>query len=216
MEHERITRQLLQIPKVKEYLATLLRIASEFRQLTIDWTNFLDQGAEALRSARISPVRAVASLNTVVDQLQAIVDNMTRTRDQYLTTLQQPPTLPSSLLLPSQSPSSSSSPSSTPITVTDLKIPGTQTNALILFSDYIDPTWQQCVDELALKSSGILTSLETIASLKDSGADDLPPLLDSQLTNLILLWELEPYRDVKENAMARESRLGVVEWKLAK
>ncbi|KAG0227764.1 hypothetical protein BGW42_002734 [Actinomortierella wolfii] len=193
MEPERITRQLLQIPKVKEYLATLLRIASEFRQLTRESSSQFEYG------------------------VQAIVDNMTRTRDQYLTTLQQPPTLPSSLLLPSQSPSSSSSsPSSTPITVTDLQIPGTQTNALILFSDYIDPTWQQCVDELALKSSGILTSLETIASLKDSGADDLPPLLDSQLTNLILLWELELYRDVKENAMARESRLGVVEWKLAK
>ncbi|KAF9976536.1 hypothetical protein BGZ73_008372 [Actinomortierella ambigua] len=206
MDHERIKRQLLQLPNVKEYLAKLLQIASEFRQFTIEWAKCLDQGADALRSTRISPVRAIASLEAIVEQLQSLLDNMTRTRDMYLTTLHQAPALPSSLL----------SSSTTTIALTDLQIPGTQTSALALFTEYMDPTWQQHLDELAFKASGILPSLETIGALKDSGADDLPPLLDSQLTNLVLLWELEPYRDGKEDSSARESRLGVVEWSMAR
>ncbi|KAG0268578.1 hypothetical protein DFQ27_006357 [Actinomortierella ambigua] len=217
MDRERIRQQVLQLPIVKEYLAKFLRIASDFRQLTIEWNDCIDQGAEALRSARISPVRAVASLDAVINQLQAILEKMTQTHDSYLVTLQRPPTLPPSIVLPSSS--SSSSPSSAFPNVSilaDLQMPGTQTSALALFAEYMDPTWLQYLDEFSFKSSGVLPSLETIAALKDSGADDLPPLLESQLTNLVLLWELEPYRDGKEDVKARESRLGVVDWKMAK
>ncbi|KAF9168491.1 hypothetical protein DFQ26_006650 [Actinomortierella ambigua] len=192
MDRERFRQQVLQLPIVKEYLAKFLRIASDFRQLTC-------QGRSQFGC------------------LQAILEKMTQTHDSYLVTLQRPPTLPPSVVLPSSS--SSSSPSSAFPNVSilaDLQMPGTQTSALALFAEYMDPTWLQYLDELSFKSSGVLPSLETIAALKDSGADDLPPLLESQLTNLVLLWELEPYRDGKEDVKARESRLGVVDWKMAK
>ncbi|KAG0212982.1 hypothetical protein BGX28_005223 [Mortierella sp. GBA30] len=93
-------------------------------------------------------------------------------------------------------------------------IPGTQATPLAM-STYIQHVFDQALDEMALKE-GILEALETIAELKDSGEDELPPLLDQQLTNMVLLWELEPYLDTAPERSEVEATLGVVSWQMEK
>lgn len=93
-------------------------------------------------------------------------------------------------------------------------IPGTQATPLAM-SAYMQHVFDQMLDEMALKE-GILEALETISQLKDSGEDDLPPLLDQQLTNLVLLWELEPYLETVPERNEVEAALGVVSWQMEK
>ncbi|KAF9990454.1 hypothetical protein BGZ75_001633 [Mortierella antarctica] len=93
-------------------------------------------------------------------------------------------------------------------------IPGTQATPLAM-SAYMQYVFDQMLDEMALKE-GILEALETISQLKDSGEDDLPPLLDQQLTNLVLLWELEPYLETVPERNEVEAALGVVSWQMEK
>ncbi|KAI7819964.1 hypothetical protein BC939DRAFT_505411 [Gamsiella multidivaricata] len=91
-------------------------------------------------------------------------------------------------------------------------IPGTQATPMEM-SAYLQHVFEQTLDEIALKES-ILEALETIAVLKDSGADELPPLLDQQLTNMVLLWELEPYLETAPERNQVEESLGVVSWQM--
>ncbi|KAG0316256.1 hypothetical protein BGZ99_006969 [Dissophora globulifera] len=91
-------------------------------------------------------------------------------------------------------------------------IPGTQATPLDMWT-YTQHVYDQALDEMALKES-ILEALETIAALKDSGDDELPPLLDQQLTNMTLLWELEPYVETAPERSGVEDALGVVSWQM--
>ncbi|KAG0301351.1 putative electron transfer flavoprotein subunit, partial [Dissophora globulifera] len=91
-------------------------------------------------------------------------------------------------------------------------IPGTQATPLDMWA-YTQHVYDQALDEMALKES-ILEALETIAALKDSGDDELPPLLDQQLTNMTLLWELEPYVETAPERSGVEDALGVVSWQM--
>ncbi|KAI1306694.1 hypothetical protein EDD11_004697 [Mortierella claussenii] len=91
-------------------------------------------------------------------------------------------------------------------------IPGTQASPLGM-SAYTQHIFEQALDEVGLKES-ILEALETIGALKDSGEDELPTLLDQQLTNLVLLWELEPYTETAPERALVEEKLGVVSWQM--
>ncbi|KAF8985465.1 hypothetical protein BGZ46_004058 [Entomortierella lignicola] len=91
-------------------------------------------------------------------------------------------------------------------------IPGTKSTPLAM-SGYIDHVLEQALDEIGLKNS-ILEALHTIAAAKDSGEDELPALLDQQLTNMILLWELEPYLETVPERNQIEEALGVVSWQM--
>ncbi|KAG0206791.1 hypothetical protein BGX33_007216 [Mortierella sp. NVP41] len=93
-------------------------------------------------------------------------------------------------------------------------IPGTQATPLEM-SAYTQHVFDQILDEMALKES-ILEALETILELKDSGADELPALLDQQLTNMVLLWELEPYLETVPERNEVEGSLGVLSWQMEK
>ncbi|KAG0224745.1 hypothetical protein BGX31_007875 [Mortierella sp. GBA43] len=91
-------------------------------------------------------------------------------------------------------------------------IHGTQATPIDMVK-YIQHVFDQVLDEIALKES-ILEALETIAESKDSGEDELPPLLDQQLTNMLLLWELEPYVETAPERSLIEGSLGVLSWQL--
>ncbi|KAF9994031.1 hypothetical protein BGZ80_003666 [Entomortierella chlamydospora] len=91
-------------------------------------------------------------------------------------------------------------------------IPGTKAKPLDMFS-YMDRVFEQALDEIGLKES-ILEALHTIGAAKDSGEDELPTLLDQQLTNMTLLWELEPYVETAPERNQVEERLGVVSWQM--
>ncbi|KAF9897249.1 hypothetical protein BX616_005926 [Lobosporangium transversale] len=91
-------------------------------------------------------------------------------------------------------------------------IPGTQATPLDM-SSYIQHVFEQALDEIGLKES-ILEALQTIHELKDSGQDELPTLLDQQLTNMTLLWELEPYTETVPERLSVEEKLGVMSWQL--
>ncbi|KAG0314561.1 hypothetical protein BGZ97_009164 [Linnemannia gamsii] len=93
-------------------------------------------------------------------------------------------------------------------------IPGTMATPLAM-SAYTQHVFDQILDEIALKES-ILEALETIGELKDSGADELPPLLDQQLTNMVLLWELEPYIETVPERNEVEGSLSVLSWQMEK
>jgi len=93
-------------------------------------------------------------------------------------------------------------------------IPGTQATPMAM-SAYMQHVFDQVLDEMALKES-ILEALETIAEIKDSGEDELPPLLDQQLTNMLLLWELEPYLETVPERNEVEGALGVHSWQMEK
>ncbi|KAG0289162.1 hypothetical protein BGZ96_007201 [Linnemannia gamsii] len=93
-------------------------------------------------------------------------------------------------------------------------IPGTMATPLAM-SAYTQHVFDQILDEMALKES-ILEALETIGELKDSGADELPPLLDQQLTNMVLLWELEPYIETMPERNEVEGSLSVLSWQMEK
>ncbi|KAF9179199.1 hypothetical protein BGZ51_007151, partial [Haplosporangium sp. Z 767] len=93
-------------------------------------------------------------------------------------------------------------------------IPGTQATPMAM-SAYMQHVFDQVLDEMALKES-ILEALETIAEIKDSGEDELPPLLDQQLTNMLLLWELEPYLETVPERNEIEGALGVHSWQMEK
>ncbi|KAF9169526.1 hypothetical protein BGX21_006298 [Mortierella sp. AD011] len=91
-------------------------------------------------------------------------------------------------------------------------IPGTKATPLDMFS-YMDHVFEQALDEIGLKES-ILEALHTIGAAKNSGEDELPALLDQQLTNMTLLWELEPYVETAPERNQVEERLGVVSWQM--
>ncbi|KAF9110900.1 hypothetical protein BGX27_005739 [Mortierella sp. AM989] len=91
-------------------------------------------------------------------------------------------------------------------------IPGTSATPLDMYA-YMDHVFKQALDEIGLKES-ILEALHTIAEAKDSGEDELPPLLDQQLTNMVLLWELEPYVETAPERNQVEEPLGVVSWQM--
>ncbi|KAG0000257.1 hypothetical protein BGZ65_004528, partial [Modicella reniformis] len=91
-------------------------------------------------------------------------------------------------------------------------IPGTQATPIDMFR-YIQHVIDQTSDEMALKES-ILEALEAIEELKDSGDVDLPLLLDQQLTNMALLWELEPYTETAPERHEVEGPLSVVSWQM--
>ena len=93
-------------------------------------------------------------------------------------------------------------------------IPGTQATPMDLVC-YLEHVLDQTLDEIELKES-ILEALETIQQLKDSGEDDLPALLDQQLTNMTLLWDLEPYLETVPERNEVEGQLGVVSWQMEK
>ncbi|KAK3837498.1 MAG: hypothetical protein J3R72DRAFT_194813 [Linnemannia gamsii] len=93
-------------------------------------------------------------------------------------------------------------------------IPGTMATPLAM-SVYTQHVFDQVLDEMALKES-ILEALETIAELKDSGADELPAILDQQLTNMVLLWELEPYLETVPERNEVEGALSVLSWQMEK
>ncbi|KAF9923532.1 putative electron transfer flavoprotein subunit [Linnemannia zychae] len=93
-------------------------------------------------------------------------------------------------------------------------IPGTTATPLAM-STYTQHVFSQIMDEMALKES-ILEALETIGELKDSGADELPAILDQQLTNMVLLWELEPYIETVPERNEVEGALGVLSWQMEK
>ncbi|KAF9416421.1 putative electron transfer flavoprotein subunit [Podila epigama] len=94
------------------------------------------------------------------------------------------------------------------------QITGTMATPLQL-SSYVQHVYDQIVDEMALKEA-LLEALETMAALKDSGEDELPPLLDQQLTNTTLLWELEPYLETVPERNEIEGELGVLSWQMEK
>lgn len=85
----------------------------------------------------------------------------------------------------------------------------------VQLSSYVQHVFDQILDEMALKES-ILEALETMATLKDSGEEDLPTLLDQQLTNMTLLWELEPYMETVPERNEVEGELGVLSWQMEK
>ncbi|KAG0077098.1 hypothetical protein BGZ92_002111 [Podila epicladia] len=85
----------------------------------------------------------------------------------------------------------------------------------VQLSSYVQHVFDQILDEMALKES-ILEALETMAALKDSGEEDLPTLLDQQLTNMALLWELEPYIETVPERNEVEGELGVLSWQMEK
>ncbi|KAF9351206.1 hypothetical protein BGX34_000741 [Mortierella sp. NVP85] len=91
-------------------------------------------------------------------------------------------------------------------------IPGTQATPIDM-SKYMHHVFAQALDEMALKES-ILEALDTMAITKDSGEDELPPILEQQLTNMILLWELEPYVETAPERCQVEGALGVVSWQM--
>ena len=93
-------------------------------------------------------------------------------------------------------------------------IPGTMATPLAM-SAYTQHVFDQILDEMALKES-ILEALETIGELKDSGADELPALLDQQLTNMVLIWELEPYIETVPERNEVEGSLSVLSWQMEK
>ncbi|KAF9373192.1 hypothetical protein CPB97_000748 [Podila verticillata] len=93
-------------------------------------------------------------------------------------------------------------------------ISGTTTTPVQL-SSYVQHVFDQILDEMALKES-ILEALETMATLKDSGEEDLPTLLDQQLTNMTLLWELEPYLETVPERNEVEGELGILSWQMEK
>ncbi|KAG0080458.1 hypothetical protein BGZ90_012239 [Linnemannia elongata] len=93
-------------------------------------------------------------------------------------------------------------------------IPGTMATPLAM-SAYTQHVFDQVLDEMALKES-ILEALETIGELKDSGADELPALLDQQLTNMVLIWELEPYIETVPERNEIEGALSVLSWQMEK
>ncbi|KAF9155748.1 hypothetical protein BG015_008783 [Linnemannia schmuckeri] len=93
-------------------------------------------------------------------------------------------------------------------------IPGTMATPLAM-STYTQHVFDQILDEMALKES-ILEALETIGELKDSGADELPMLLDQQLTNMVLIWELEPYLETVPERNEVEGVLSVLSWQMEK
>ncbi|KAF9134910.1 hypothetical protein BGW39_005397 [Mortierella sp. 14UC] len=101
-----------------------------------------------------------------------------------------------------------------PSTLIHETIPGTMATPLAM-SAYTQHVFDQILDEMALKES-ILEALETIAELKDSGADELPAILDQQLTNMVLLWELEPYLETVPERNEIEGALGVLSWQMEK
>ncbi|KAF9904847.1 hypothetical protein EC991_002275 [Linnemannia zychae] len=101
-----------------------------------------------------------------------------------------------------------------PSTLVQETIPGTMATPLDM-SAYTQHVFGQILDEMALKES-ILEALETIAELKDSGADELPAILDQQLTNMVLLWELEPYLETVPERNEVEGALGVLSWQMEK
>ncbi|KFH65348.1 hypothetical protein MVEG_08826 [Podila verticillata NRRL 6337] len=85
----------------------------------------------------------------------------------------------------------------------------------VQLSSYVQHVFDQILDEMALKES-ILEALETMATLKDSGEEDLPTLLDQQLTNMTLLWELEPYLETVPERNEVEGELGILSWQMEK
>ncbi|KAF9135120.1 hypothetical protein BGX30_011660 [Mortierella sp. GBA39] len=93
-------------------------------------------------------------------------------------------------------------------------IPGTMATPLAM-SAYTQHVLDQILDEMALKES-ILEALVTIGELKDSGADELPALLDQQLTNMVLIWELEPYIETVPERNEVEGALSVLSWQMEK
>ncbi|KAF9548999.1 hypothetical protein EC957_004991 [Mortierella hygrophila] len=93
-------------------------------------------------------------------------------------------------------------------------IPGTMATPLAM-SAYTQHVFDQIMDEMALKES-ILEALVTIGELKDSGADELPALLDQQLTNMVLIWELEPYIETVPERNEVEGSLSVLSWQMEK
>ena len=93
-------------------------------------------------------------------------------------------------------------------------IPGTMATPIDLVA-YLDHVLDQTMDEMELKES-VLEALETIRDLKDSGEDDLPTLLDQQLTNMTLVWELEPYLETVPERNEVEGQLGIMSWQMEK
>ncbi|KAG0053332.1 hypothetical protein BGZ83_001297 [Gryganskiella cystojenkinii] len=235
----------------RDYLASTLALTSEFRQLSTEWKNAVNQGTPALKSARTSVIRAVAELSGIVDQLHEIISRMTSIRLKLFEAIQRasPPDTPSlQSILKSQADAkqadliaqerrerykaenpSDSEPESEPdlsnmgtktlgyIPARELIrhfIPGTQATPMDLVQ-YLDHVLGQTLDEIELKES-ILEALETIQQLKDSGEEDLPALLDQQLTNMTLLWELEPYLETVPERNEVEGQLGIVSWQMEK
>ncbi|KAF9942338.1 hypothetical protein BGZ67_002060 [Mortierella alpina] len=245
----------------RDYLALIMAMTTEFRQLSTEWKACITKGVAALKSARTSVVRALADLTEVVDQLQEIATRMNRTRLKLIATIQRaspPGIMGTDAILKAQeearqqaavaaaaaiekqrqkdeeAESDSDSDSGDeeaaeaaetpepptiygyvpPPALIHHIIPGTQATPLAM-SAYMQYVFDQMLDEMALKE-GILEALETISQLKDSGEDDLPPLLDQQLTNLVLLWELEPYLETVPERNEVEAALGVVSWQMEK
>ncbi|GJJ73443.1 hypothetical protein EMPS_05801 [Entomortierella parvispora] len=235
----------------RDYLASALALATEFRQLSTEWKNAVNQGSVALKSARTSAVRAVADLTVIVDQLQDILSRMSSLRLKLIEAIQKasPPDTPSlrSILQSqvdkqqaeilaqerrdryrSENPDDSE-PESEPdlsnmgqktlgyIPSRDLirhVIPGTLATPIDLMG-YLDHVVDQTMDEMELKES-LLEALETIRDLKDSGEDELPSLLDQQLTNMTLVWELEPYLETVPERNEVEGQLGIMSWQMEK
>ncbi|KAF9284361.1 hypothetical protein BGZ68_004769 [Mortierella alpina] len=248
----------------RDYLALIMAMTTEFRQLSTEWKACITKGVAALKSARTSVIRALADLTAVVDQLQEIATRMNRTRLKLIATIQRaspPGIMGTDAILKTQeeakqaaaaalekqrlkdeeaesSDTESDSDSDDkenshmsaeaaetpdpptiygyvpPPALVHHIIPGTQATPLAM-SAYMQHVFDQMLDEMALKE-GILEALETISQLKDSGEDDLPPLLDQQLTNLVLLWELEPYLETVPERNEVEAALGVVSWQMEK
>ncbi|KAF9575644.1 hypothetical protein EC968_002207 [Mortierella alpina] len=236
----------------RDYLALIMAMTTEFRQLSTEWKASITKGVAALKSARTSVIRALADLTEVVDQLQEIATRMNRTRLRLTATIQRaspPGIMGTDAILKAQeearqaaaealekqlqedqeaegdSDSDSDGDSAAeipapptiygyvpPPALVHHIIPGTQATPLAMAS-YMQHVFDQMLDEMALKE-GILEALETISHLKDSGEDDLPPLLDQQLTNLVLLWELEPYLETVPERNEVEAALGVVSWQM--
>ncbi|KAF9967189.1 hypothetical protein BGZ70_010468 [Mortierella alpina] len=248
----------------RDYLALIMAMTTEFRQMSTEWKANITKGVAALKSARTSVIRALADLTAVVDQLQEIATRMNRTRLKLIATIQRaspPGIMGIDAILKAQeeareaaaiekqrqeddeaerdsdsdSDYEEKSHRSTeaeaeaeaetaetptiygyvpPPALVHHIIPGTQATPLAM-SAYIQYVLDQILDEMALKE-GILEALETMSQLKDSGEDDLPPLLDQQLTNLVLLWELEPYLETVPERNEVEAALGVVSWQMEK
>ncbi|KAF8943499.1 hypothetical protein BGZ47_005386 [Haplosporangium gracile] len=263
----------------REYLTLAMAQTTEFRQLSTKWKACITQGAAALKSARISVVRAIADLTEVVDQLQDIVARMNETRQKLISTIQRASPagiMGVEIILKTQEeervaaaeaevkrlekekrwarrlrrraglPSSSDDDESDddddtdsdseaggqegegeeesmqktvwgyvpPPTLVHELIPGTMATPLAM-SAYTQHVFDQILDEMALKES-ILEALETIGELKDSGADELPVLLDQQLTNMVLIWELEPYLETVPERNEVEGALSVLSWQMEK
>ncbi|KAF9438854.1 putative electron transfer flavoprotein subunit [Entomortierella beljakovae] len=209
-----------------------------------EWKSCITQGLTALKSARTSTVRAIEDFTAVVDQVQDIASRMTRIRQKLINTIQQasPPGImgieailkaqeeareiaeakeknDEEMDSDSEEEQETDSMSKTtfrgyvpPPELVNTLIPGTKATPLDMFN-YIDHVLKQALDEVSLKE-GILEALYTISEAKDSGEDELPPLLDQQLTNMILLWELEPYVETAPERVQFEESLGVVSWQL--